>query len=183
MLARYFIFLALPAEEAGRMQPRKISAVIVGVGHVFISTSAAPLLLGKTLIPRLALDLRLSLVTDSIEAEYAILADKFLSGNFAIGVVDGLELVDRAMTSSFGYLLPMTDFDLVVSWLVYVDSTSRWRSGPQHFLSAYLLAQANRPFPYPCRRNWPFPFPCQRNLSSSNSQWQSTLQGNRVRRP
>ena len=45
-------------------------------------------LVSTILLPLLALDLLLSVMTDPVEAIHALFADKFFSGHFAIGVED-----------------------------------------------------------------------------------------------
>ena len=71
------------------------------------------------LLPRLALDLLLSVMADSINAIHALLANKFLSGHFAIGIINFLESVDRRLAARFGRNLPMTDSDLMVARIVF----------------------------------------------------------------
>ena len=79
------------------------------------------------LLPRLALDLLLSVMADSIKAIHTLLADEFLSGKFAIGVVNCLEKIESRLATSFGRNLPMTDSDLMVARLGFAkgDAVAR----------------------------------------------------------
>jgi hypothetical protein len=67
------------------------------------------------LVPLLALDLLLSVMADSIEAIHALLADKILSWNFTVGIINFFESIDRRLEATFGRNLPMTDCDLMVA--------------------------------------------------------------------
>ena len=79
------------------------------------------------LFPLLALDLLLSVMTDSIKAIHALLADEFLSKKFAIGIVNILENVEGRLAARFGRNLPMADSDLVVPES-YSDFPMLWRA-------------------------------------------------------
>ena len=71
------------------------------------------------LLPFLALDFLLSVMTDSIKAIHALLADEFLSKKIAIGIVNILENVEGRLAARFGRNLPMADSDLVVPRIVF----------------------------------------------------------------
>ena len=73
----------------------------------------------KMFLPRLALDLLLSVMADSVNAIHTLLTDEFLSGKFAIGIVNFLEKIESKLAASFGRNLPMTDSDLMVARLVF----------------------------------------------------------------
>ena len=68
--------------------------------------------------PSLGLDLLLSIMTGSIKAIKFFLADELLSGPFAIGIVNSLELIERRLAASFGGNLPMSDPNLVVAKVI-----------------------------------------------------------------
>ena len=77
------------------------------------------------LLPFLALGLLLSVMTDSIEAFHALLANEFLSGLFAAGVVDKLEGVEGGLEASLGRNLPVADCDfMIVILVVFGDSSA-----------------------------------------------------------
>ena len=65
------------------------------------------------LISLLALDLHLSPMARSIGEIQVLLANEFLSGKFAVGVVYDPELVEGSLHSSLGGNLPVTDCDLI----------------------------------------------------------------------
>ena len=71
------------------------------------------------LLPFLTLDLLLSIMTYSVKAIHAILANGFISRVFSVGIINHLELVNGWLHASFGRNLPVTDSDLVVARIVF----------------------------------------------------------------
>ena len=67
------------------------------------------------LLPLFSTDLLLSLMAGSIEVVKIVLADKFLSWPFTVGIVDISELIERNLTATFGCNLPVSDSELVVA--------------------------------------------------------------------
>ena len=71
--------------------------------------------LPAVLLPFLTLDLLLSIMTYSVKAIHALLANDLFSGNFDIYIVDFLENINGWLHASFGRNLPMTNSDFVVA--------------------------------------------------------------------
>ena len=100
------------------------------------------------LLPRLALDLLLSVMADSVNAIHTLLTDEFLSGKFAIGIVNFLEKIESKLAASFGRNLPMTDSDLMVARLVFAkgdavarnDTSSQCTNGIECMFTFQVLA-------------------------------------------
>ena len=67
------------------------------------------------LLPLLALDLHLRFVARAIDRVHFFLTNEFLSGQFAVGVVDFLEPVEGLLVAGLSRNLPVTDCDFVVA--------------------------------------------------------------------
>ena len=93
------------------------------------------------LLPLLALDLLLSVMADSVKAIHALLANEFLSGNFAVGVVNLLERIKRRLAATFGRNLPVTNSDLMIARLVFgvADVVTRSDASSQLIKDIYVL--------------------------------------------
>ena len=59
------------------------------------------------LLPLLALDLLLSVMTDSVNTIHAFLTDEFLSQNFTVGIVNFLESIERRLAATCSGNLPI----------------------------------------------------------------------------
>ena len=94
------------------------------------------------LLPLLALDLHLCFVARAIDRVHFFLTDEFLSGLFAVGVVDVSEIVEGHLQSSFGRNLPVADSDFVVTRIVFgtADDLTRTYVSSQR---AYSLKQSD----------------------------------------
>ena len=100
------------------------------------------------LLPLLALDLLLSVMTDSIQAVHALLGDEFLSRLFAIGIVNDPEFVEGGLAASLGCNPPMSDSDFVVARIVFdaskvvtrVDATSQCTNAVEESFTIHVLA-------------------------------------------
>ena len=97
------------------------------------------------LLPLLARNLHLSLVTRAIDRVHFFLANKFLSRLFAVGVVNVLESIEGVLVAGLGRNLPMADCDFMIAKLVFgvADVVARIYVSSQraylHYQSGLLL--------------------------------------------
>ena len=73
-------------------------------------------------LPLLGLDLHLSPMTRSISEIQVLLANEFLSGHFAVGIINFLESIEGLLVASLGRNLPVTDSDFMIAKVVVFEA-------------------------------------------------------------
>ena len=66
-------------------------------------------------LPLFAVDFNLNLMAGSVKIVKLVLADKLLSRQFTVGIVNCLESIERTLSTTFGCNLPVSDSEFMSS--------------------------------------------------------------------